>query len=151
MENLSQKEEIKAKAADYLDIVRSFSELLREENDALEKFETDKVAALYEQKVKLVTAYRSFVVFFIKNQEGLKLLDQEDKLTLREEALKLDELQHENSKLLQTRMKVSQTIMDSIVNLAKNRTKAYSTSYGSQGKYSPLDNSKNAIAINRTL
>ena len=25
MENLSQKEEIKAKAADYLDIVRSFS------------------------------------------------------------------------------------------------------------------------------
>ena len=50
MENLSQKEEIKAKAADYLDIVRSFSELLREENDALEKFETDKVAALYEQK-----------------------------------------------------------------------------------------------------
>ena len=148
MENLSQKEEIKAKAADYLDIVRSFSELLREENDALEKFETDKVAALYEQKVKLVTAYRSFV---IKNQEGLKLLDQEDKLTLREEALKLDELQHENSKLLQTRMKVSQTIMDSIVNLAKNRTKACSTSYGSQGKYSPLDNSKNAIAINRTL
>ena len=146
-----QKEEIKAKAADYLDIVRSFSELLREENDALEKFETDKVAALYEQKVKLVTAYRSFVAFFIKNQEGLKLLDQEDKLTLREEALKLDELQHENSKLLQTRMKVSQTIMDSIVNLAKNRTKAYSTSYGSQGKYSPLDNSKNAIAINRTL
>lgn len=124
MENLSQKEEIKAKAADYLDIVRSFSELLREENDALEKFETDKVAALYEQKVKLVTAYRSFVAFFIKNQEGLKLLDQEDKLTLREEALKLDELQHENSKLLQTRMKVSQTIMDSIVNLAKNRTKA---------------------------
>ena len=93
MENLSQKEEIKAKAADYLDIVRSFSELLREENDALEKFETDKVAALYEQKVKLVTAYRSFVAFFIKNQEGLKLLDQEDKLTLREEALKLDELQ----------------------------------------------------------
>ena len=80
-----------------------------------------------------------------------KLLDQEDKLTLREEALKLDELQHENSKLLQTRMKVSQTIMDSIVNLAKNRTKACSTSYGSQGKYSPLDNSKNAIAINRTL
>ena len=143
MENLSQKEEIKAKAADYLDIVRSFSELLREEND--------KVAALYEQKVKLVTAYRSFVAFFIKNQEGLKLLDQEDKLTLREEALKLDELQHENSKLLQTRMKVSQTIMDSIVNLAKNRTKACSTSYGSQGKYSPLDNSKNAIAINRTL
>ena len=143
MENLSQKEEIKAKAADYLDIVRSFSELLREENDALEKFETDKVAALYEQKVKLVTAYRSFVAFFIKNQEGLKLLDQE--------ALKLDELQHENSKLLQTRMKVSQTIMDSIVNLAKNRTKACSTSYGSQGKYSPLDNSKNAIAINRTL
>ena len=138
MENLSQKEEIKAKAADYLDIVRSFSELLREENDALEKFETDKVAALYEQKVKLVTAYRSFVAFFIKNQEGLKLLD-------------LDELQHENSKLLQTRMKVSQTIMDSIVNLAKNRTKACSTSYGSQGKYSPLDNSKNAIAINRTL
>ena len=151
MENLSQKEEIKAKAADYLDIVRSFSELLREENDALEKFETDKVAALYEQKVKLVTAYRSFVAFFIKNQEGLKLLDQEDKLTLREEALKLDELQHENSKLLQTRMKVSQTIMDSIVNLAKNRTKACSTSYGSQVKYSPLDNSKNALAINRTL
>ena len=91
MENLSQKEEIKAKAADYLDIVRSFSELLREENDALEKFETDKVAALYEQKVKLVTAYRSFVAFFIKNQEGLKLLDQEDKLTLREEALKPDD------------------------------------------------------------
>ena len=29
MENLSQKEEIKAKAADYLDIVRSFSECFR--------------------------------------------------------------------------------------------------------------------------
>ena len=78
-------------------------------------------------------------------------MKEEMPLTLREEALKLDELQHENSKLLQTRMKVSQTIMDSIVNLAKNRTKACSTSYGSQGKYSPLDKSKNAIAINRTL
>ena len=40
---------------------------------------------------------------------------------------------------------------DSIVNLAKARTSTYSTSYGSQGKYSPLDNSKNAMTINRTL
>ena len=78
-------------------------------------------------------------------------MDIEDKRILRDEALKLDELQHENSKLLQTRMQVSQTIMDSIVNLAKARTSTYSTSYGSQGKYSPLDNSKNAMTINRTL
>ena len=151
MDTLSHKEEIREKVSDYLEIVRNFADLLREENEALEQFDTEKVAALYEQKVKLVTAYRAFVAFFIKNQEGLKLLEQDEKLLLREESLKLDELQHQNNTLLQTRMKVSQTIMDSIVNLAKKRTQDFSTSYGAQGKYSPLDNSKNAIAINRTL
>lgn len=118
MENLSQKEEIKAKAADYLDIVRSFSELLREENDALESSRRIK-SPHYTSKSQTGYGLSFLCGLFYQNQEGLKLLDQEDKLTLREEALKLDELQHENSKLLQTRMKVSQTIMDSIVNLAK--------------------------------
>ena len=71
MESALLKEEIKTKATDYLDIVRRFSELLQEENAALEKFETDKVAELYEQKVRLVTAYRSFVAFLSKIRKVL--------------------------------------------------------------------------------
>lgn len=151
MEELSQKQEIREKVKDYLDIMASFSELIEAENKALQEFDTDTVAALYEQKVKLVTAYRAYVAFFIKNQEGLKLTEDGEKQKLRESALHLDELMKENNVLLQTRMQTSKTIMDSIVNMAKTQSSANSTSYGCQGKYSPLDNSKNAIAINRTL
>lgn len=151
MENLSQKEDIRVKVKDYKDVIVNFAELLEAENSALAEFDTETVGLLYEQKVKLVTAYRSFVAYFIKNQEALRLLEDKERQELKEVSIHLDALLKDNSQLLQTRMETSKTIMDSIVNVAKTNSKANSTSYGCQGKYSPLDNSKNAIAINRTL
>lgn len=44
-----------------------------------------------------------------------------------------------------------QNVMDTIVNIAKVSNNINATSYGAQGRYSPLDNSKNALAVNRTL
>ena len=41
--------------------------------------------------------------------------------------------------------------MNTIINIAKVTNNRNATSYGAQGRYSPLDNSKNALAINRTL
>ena len=140
-----------AKVSDFKEIVSSFSQLLQAENEALEKFDLAKVSELYEQKSKTVTAYRNMVAYFIKNQESLKALPEADRNNLRDISQQLDELIRKNDILLKTKMQTNKMVMDSIVNIAKVTNNANSTSYGSQGKYSPLDNNSNALTVNRTL
>ena len=111
----------------------------------------DTVGRLFEKKAQTVGVYRGLVAFFIKNQDALSSLSPEEKENLKEESKMLDELLLENDKLLKTRMETSQTVMDSIINIAKVANNANATSYGCQGRYTPLDNSKNALAVNRTL
>lgn len=150
MENQEQNI-LAAKVSDFKEIVSSFSQLLQAENEALEKFDLAKVSELYEQKSKTVTAYRNMVAYFIKNQESLKALPEADRNTLRDISQQLDELIRKNDILLKTKMQTNKMVMDSIVNIAKVTNNANSTSYGSQGKYSPLDNNSNALTVNRTL
>ena len=150
MENQEQNI-LAAKVSDFKEIVSSFSQLLQAENEALEKFDLTKVSELYEQKSKTVTAYRNMVAYFIKNQESLKALPEADRNTLRDISQQLDELIHKNDILLKTKMQTNKMVMNSIVNIAKVTNNANSTSYGSQGKYSPLDNNSNALTVNRTL
>lgn len=144
-------EDIRQKIADYRNIISVFSELLNTENQALKVFDTDTVGKLFDKKAHIVGVYRSLVAFFIKNKEMLNVLSAEEKTSLKAEATSLDLLLKENDQLLKTRMETGQTVMNSIINIAKAANNANATSYGSQGKYSPVDNSKNAIAINRTL
>jgi hypothetical protein len=150
MENQEQNI-LAAKVSDFKEIVSSFSQLLQAENEALEKFDLAKVSELYEQKSKTVTAYRNMVAYFIKNQESLKALPEADRNNLRDISQQLDELIRKNDILLKTKMQTNKMVMDSIVNIAKVTNNANSTSYGSQGKYSPLDNNSNALTVNRTL
>ena len=150
MENQEQNI-LAAKVSDFKEIVSSFSQLLQAENEALEEFDLAKVSELYEQKSKTVTAYRNMVAYFIKNQESLKALPEADRNNLRDISQQLDELIRKNDILLKTKMQTNKMVMDSIVNIAKVTNNANSTSYGSQGKYSPLDNNSNALTVNRTL
>ena len=150
MENQEQNI-LAAKVSDFKEIVSSFSQLLQAENEALEKFDLAKVSELYERKSKTVTAYRNMVAYFIKNQESLKALPEADRNNLRDISQQLDELIRKNDILLKTKMQTNKMVMDSIVNIAKITNNANSTSYGSQGKYSPLDNNSNALTVNRTL
>ncbi len=150
MENLSVKE-INDKVADLLDVIDGFAEILELENEALEKYDTETVGKLYEQKIKAVSAYRSLSAFFIKNQDTLQMADMELKKELKEASHDLDELLKDNELLLKTRMETSKNVMNTIINIAKVTNKSNATSYGAHGNYSPLDNNKNALAINRTL
>ena len=150
MENQEQNI-LAAKVSDFKEIVSSFSQLLQAENEALEKFDLAKVSELYEQKSKTVTAYRNMVAYLIENQESLKALPEADRNNLRDISQQLDELIRKNDILLKTKMQTNKMVMDSIVNIAKVTNNANSTSYGSQGKYSPLDNNSNALTVNRTL
>ena len=140
-----------SKVNDFKDIVGSFATLLQAENEALEKFDLNKVGELYEQKTKTVTAYRNMVAYFIKNQESLKQLPETERSNLREISQNLDALIRKNDMLLKTKMQTNKVVMDSIINIAKVANNANSTSYGAQGKYSPLDNNSNALTVNRTL
>ena len=133
------------------EVIASFSELLTKENEALEKFDVDMVHALFEQKSKIVASYRSLTAYFIKHQEELSLLDEEEKNNLKEASVVLNDLIQRNEMLLKTRMEASKTVMDTIINIAKTSNNVNATSYGAQGRYTPLDNSKNALALNRTL
>lgn len=153
MENLQQfnTEDLRQKIADYRNIISVFSEILQNENQALKAFDTDTVGKLFEKKAHVVGVYRTLVAFFIKNKEALNLLTPEERAEIKSQTALLDNLLKENDQLLKTRMETGQTVMNSIINFAKAANKANATSYGSQGNYSPLDNSKNAIAINRTL
>ncbi len=140
-----------SKVNDFKAIVGSFATLLQAENEALEKFDLNKVGELYEQKTKTVTAYRNMVAYFIKNQESLKQLPETERSNLREISQNLDALIRKNDMLLKTKMQTNKVVMDSIINIAKVANNANSTSYGAQGKYSPLDNNSNALTVNRTL
>ena len=140
-----------SKVNDFKAIVGSFATLLQAENEALEKFDLNKVGELYEQKTKTVTAYRNMVAYFIKNQESLKQLPETERSNLREISQNLDALIRKNDMLLKTKMQTNKMVMDSIINIAKVTNNANSTSYGAQGKYSPLDNNSNALTVNRTL
>lgn len=150
MEN--EKQNIPAsKVNDFKEVVRSFSELLIAENEALENSKLEVVSNLYEQKSKTVTVYRNMVAYFIQNQDKLNSLPEEEKNHLRDVSKKLDELIHKNDLLLKTKMQANKIVMDSIVNIAKITNNANATSYGNKGKYSPLDNNSNALTVNRTL
>lgn len=147
----AQLQDVTNKLSDFKEIVTSFCELLSTENTALQDFDVEKVSDLFERKSKIVSAYRSHVAYFIKNQNELALIDEEKRKEMKAVATRLDELLKENDLLLKTRMDTSKTVMDTIVNIAKVTNNVNSTSYGAQGRYSPLDNNKNALAINRTL
>ncbi len=150
MEEL-QLEEINDKVADLQDVILGFADLLRKENEALRKFDVEAVSNLYEQKSKTVSAYRSMSAFFIKNQKYLAEIDAELKDSLKDASLELDALLKENELLLKAKMETSKKVMDTIINIAKVTNNRNATSYGAHGNYSPLDNNKNALAINRTL
>ena len=150
MEEL-QLEEINDKVADLQDVILGFADLLRKENEALRKFDVEAVSNLYEQKSKTVSAYRSMSAFFIKNQKYLAEIDTELKDSLKDASLELDALLKENELLLKAKMETSKKVMDTIINIAKVTNNRNATSYGAHGNYSPLDNNKNALAINRTL
>ena len=76
---------------------------------------------------------------------------EQERQEMKEISTRLDELIKTNEQLLKTRMETSKNVMDTIVNIAKVSNNINATSYGAQGRYSPLDNSKNALAVNRTL
>ena len=120
-----------SKVNDFKAIVGSFATLLQAENEALEKFDLNKVGELYEQKTKTVTAYRNMVAYFIKNQESLKQLPEPERDNLRDISQNLDALIRKNDMLLKTKMQTNKVVME--------------------GKYSPLDNNSNALTVNRTL
>lgn len=151
MEKLEPESNIKQKIKDFEDVIVRFQNLLLEENKALQEFNFDAVAKLYDQKSNIVNVYRNMVAFFIRNQEALNDAEPEQKVKLKELSINLDNLIKENDVLLKTRMETSKTVMDSIVNIAKITNNANSTSYGAHGNYSPQDNNHNALAINRTL
>ena len=151
METTSDLEIIKNKVNDYCEIIAAFSALLTEENAALEAYDVKKIADLYENKLQLVTAYRNMTAFFIKNQEGLKALDESIRAPLRVSAKALDDLLKTNDTLLKAKMETSKLVMDTVVNIAKMTNKNNSTAYGAQGNYAPADNNGNALSINRTL
>ena len=144
-------EEINNKVEDLLDVIDGFADLLKTENEALRKFDVEAVGSMYEQKAKIVSAYRSMSAFFIKNQNYLSNADTELKQDLKDASQELDSLLKENELLLKTRMETSKNVMDTIINIAKVTNNRNATSYGAHGTYSPLDNNKNALAINRTL
>ncbi len=150
MEEL-QLDEINDKVADLQDVILGFANLLKQENEALRNFDVEAVSNLYEQKAKTVSAYRSMSAFFIKNQKYLAEIDAELRDELKEASLELDTLLKENELLLKAKMETSKKVMDTIINIAKVTNNRNATSYGAHGNYSPLDNNKNALAINRTL
>lgn len=151
MEKEFTTEEIQNKINDYQDIINGFISLLEEENQALRAYNIEAVGQLYERKSKTVGAYRSIVAFFIKHQDYLSSITDEHRAQLKELSLKLNALMKENDTLLKSKMETSQSIMESIVRLAKITNKNNSTSYGAGGSYSKVDNTQSSIAVNRTL
>ena len=151
MENAVSTEELAQKINDYNDIIVNFSEVLRQENQALRDFDVSKVSSLFEQKSKLSLAYRSMVAFFIKHQQEVKGLPEGSLELLKKNSLELEKLFKENDLLLKTRMEASKTVVGAIVDATKMAVESQATAYGASGTYAPLGSHNSAMAINRTL
>ena len=118
-ETISQIE-MKKKIDDYVDVITQFMALIQQENEALRAYNVIKVSDLYPQKAKIVAAYRNMVAFFIKNQHILHSMPEEEQENLKKISIDLDSLLQENNVLLKTRMETSQTVMNSIIKIARN-------------------------------
>jgi len=150
MEN-AENIDLAQKIDDYNEIIVNFSEILRQENQALQDFDVKAVAALFEQKSRLSLAYRSMVAFFIKHQEELKGIPEATRETLKKNSLELEKLFRENDLLLKTRMEASKTVVGAIVSATKIAAETQATSYGATGMYAPMSSRNSAMTINRTL
>ena len=147
----NQSNEILAKIDIMKQIVTGFIDVISKENSALKINDVKTVKALYEQKLKTIAAYRSMSAFFIKNSEMISSFEDPTKEELKELSKELDNCLKVNELLLKTRMEAGKKVMDSFINIAKVANNSFATSYGAQGRYTPLDNNHNALAFNRTL
>jgi flagellar biosynthesis/type III secretory pathway chaperone len=150
METITENE-ITAKMKMMQQIVSSFYEVINKENKALEEGDIVSVKSLYEQKLKTVSAYRTMSAFFIKNREAISQYNSPLKEELKEYSSQLDKSLKRNEMLLKARMEAGKSVMDVFINIAKTTNASQASSYGAKGFYSPLDNSRNALAFNRTL
>ena len=101
--------------------------------------------------VAKTVSHRGKISISKKLRDEAKAENDRLKKELKEASHDLDELLKDNELLLKTRMETSKNVMNTIINIAKVTNKSNATSYGAHGNYSPLDNNKNALAINRTL
>ena len=147
----NQINEILAKIDIMKQIVTGFIDVISKENSALKINDVITVKALYEQKLKTIAAYRSMSAYFIKNSELVSSFNDVSKDELKELSKELDNQLKTNELLLKTRMEAGKKVMDSFINIAKVASNTFATSYGAQGRYTPLDNNHNALAFNRTL
>lgn len=150
MEN-AEMTELAQKLNDYNEIIVNFSEVLRQENEALNAFDVKRVSELFEQKSKLSLAYRSMVAFFINHQEELKGISEDQRELLKKNSLALEQLFKENDLLLKTRMEASKTVVGAIVDATKLAAEAQATSYGAQGTYARMNSRNSAMTVNKTL
>ena len=132
-------------------VVIGFIDVVSKENAALKINDVRTVKSLYEQKLKTIAAYRSMSAYFIKNSELVSSFEHQAKSELKDLSKELDAHLKTNELLLKTRMEAGKKVMDSFINIAKVTNNTFATSYGSQGRYTPLDNNHNALAFNRTL
>ena len=143
--------EILAKIDIMKQVVIGFIDVVLKENAALKINDVKTVKSLYEQKIKTIAAYRSMSAYFIKNSELVSSFEHQTKNELKDLSKELDKHLKANELLLKTRMEAGKKVMDSFINIAKVANNSFATSYGSQGRYTPLDNNHNALAFNRTL
>ena len=143
--------EILAKIDTMKQIIAGFINVISKENSALKINDVKIVKTLYEQKLKTIAAYRSMSAYFIKNSELISSFENPAKEELKELSKELDGCLKLNELLLKTRMEAGKKVMDSFINIAKVANNSFATSYGAQGRYTPLDNNHNALAFNRTL
>lgn len=147
----NQINEILAKIDIMKQIVSGFIDVISNENNALKLNDVKTVKALYEQKLKTIAAYRSMSAYFIKNSELISSFNNPAKDELKNLSKELDACLKTNELLLKTRMEAGKKVMDTFINIAKVTNNTFATSYGAQGRYTPLDNNHNALAFNRTL
>lgn len=143
--------EILSKIDTMKQVVIGFIDVISKENAALKTNDVKTVKTIYEQKLKTIAAYRSLSAYFIKNSELISSFDNPAKEELKELSKELDIQLKANELLLKTRMEAGKKVMDTFINIAKVANNSFATSYGAQGRYTPLDNNHNALAFNRTL
>ena len=143
--------EILAKIDIMKQVVTGFIDVVSKENNALKINDIKTIKSLYEQKLKTIAAYRSMSAYFIKNSKIISSFEHQSKTELKDLSKELDAHLKVNELLLKTRMEAGKKVMDTFINIAKVANNTFATSYGSQGRYTPLDNNHNALAFNRTL
>lgn len=140
--------------ADLISVTGRLVDVLERENAILVERRHNDLAELLDEKETIGRVYQARIMGLQEDPEQLKDVDENERLKLKELAIKVDELVAENARMLQAAMYASKRIVELVAESVRDSTNSAGT-YSQRGSTQmPTGKSEvrsSAISLDQTL